>query len=282
MRDEPTMTISTEFSSSEAVGALSARSPSRAALPAQPPRTPAARPAPAYGLATERLAPAHRPAQVLTALGVASADALLLEREARVRLVAQGQAVFDRGEPAHTAVLLLQGDVALGLTGEDAAFRPERLVHAPAWLDLAAVWLDMAHATEARAMSLAAVAEWPPDVLAALVERRPALARVLIEALARQVQTLVVHTQELMHLDAPARLAVWLHQRCEPDPAAPGRALVRLAERKRDIASQLAITPETLSRLMRSFMRQGVIEVSGYTVQVLDPRALAALARGGE
>lgn len=276
------MTITTEISSSEAVGALAARSPSRAALPAQPLRTPAARPAAAYASAVERLVPANRPAQVLGTLGVASADALLLEREARVRLVAQGQAVFDRGEPAHTAVLLLQGDVALGLTQEDAAFRPERLLHAPAWLDLAAVWVDAVHATEARAMSPAAVAEWPLDVLAALVERRPALARVLIEALARQVQALAAHTQELMHKDAPSRLAAWLHQRCEPDLAAPGRALVRLGERKRDIASQLAITPETLSRLMRSFMRQGVIEVSGYTVRVLDPQALAALARGGE
>lgn len=275
---KPKMTITTEMSSSETAGASSARSPSRTTLTAQPLRTLAARPAAAYVSATERLAPAHRPAQVLGTLGVAGADALLLEREARVRLVAQGQAVFGQGEPAHTAVLLLQGDVALGLSAADAAFRPERLVHAPAWLDLASVWLDAAHNSEARAMSPAAVAEWPLEALAAQVERRPALARVLIEALARQVQALGVHTHELMHMDAPSRLAAWLHQRCEPDPAAPGRALVRLGERKRDIASQLAITPETLSRLMRSFMREGVIEVSGYTVRVLDPRALAALA----
>jgi CRP-like cAMP-binding protein len=55
--------------------------------------------------------------------------------------------------------------------------------------------------------------------------------------------------------------------------------MVRLHERKRDVASQLAITPETLSRLMRSFSRQGVIEVSGYNVRVLDPPALARLAQ---
>jgi CRP-like cAMP-binding protein len=53
---------------------------------------------------------------------------------------------------------------------------------------------------------------------------------------------------------------------------------VRLHERKRDVASQLAITPETLSRLMRSFTRQGVIEVSGYTLRVLDVEALGRLA----
>jgi CRP-like cAMP-binding protein len=45
------------------------------------------------------------------------------------------------------------------------------------------------------------------------------------------------------------------------------------------VASQLAITPETLSRLMRSFSRQGVIEVSGYSVRVIDPTALGRLAQ---
>jgi len=274
------MTITTEMSSSETAGVHSARHTPGATLAEPPLRTLAERPASAYASATERLAPASRPAQVLTTLGVAGADALMLEREARVRLVAQGQPVFRHGEPAHTAVLLLQGDVALGLAAGDAAFRPERLVHAPAWLDLSSVWLAAGHTSDARAMTPLAVAEWPLDALAALVERRPALARVLVTALARQVHALALHTHELMHMDAPSRLAAWLHQRCEPDPAATGQARVRLAERKRDIASQLAITPETLSRLMRSFMRQGVIEVSGYTVQVLDPRALAALARG--
>ena len=81
-----------------------------------------------------------------------------------------------------------------------------------------------------------------------------------------------------MHKDAPARLAAWLHERCQPDPASPERALVQLPMRKRDIASQLAITPETLSRLMRSFSSQGVLLVAGYTVHVLDPAALQAIA----
>jgi CRP-like cAMP-binding protein len=60
----------------------------------------------------------------------------------------------------------------------------------------------------------------------------------------------------------------------------PHRGVVQLPMRKRDIASQLAITPETLSRLMRSFSSQGVIQVAGYTVHVIDLPALARLAMG--
>ena len=53
---------------------------------------------------------------------------------------------------------------------------------------------------------------------------------------------------------------------------------VVLSERKRDIAAQLGITPETLSRLLRSLTRKGLIEVVGYNVHVLDLPALRRLA----
>lgn len=109
----------------------------------------------------------------------------------------------------------------------------------------------------------------------------PGLAQGLIDGLAREVQALASNTHALMHKDAPARLAQWLRQRCEPVAGTPDQALVPLHERKRDVASQLAITPETLSRLMRSFNRQGVIEVRGYDVRVLDTHALARMAQGG-
>lgn len=58
------------------------------------------------------------------------------------------------------------------------------------------------------------------------------------------------------------------------------RAVVRLGERKRDIASQLAVTPETLSRLMRSLTRQGLISVAGYTVFIGDVEGLRRIANG--
>lgn len=57
-----------------------------------------------------------------------------------------------------------------------------------------------------------------------------------------------------------------------------GAATLRLQERKRDIAQQLAMTPETLSRLMRGFEARGVLAVRGYQVEVRDVAGLRALA----
>lgn len=226
-------------------------------------------------------AAAERPAWVAL-LGdppLAPAEVALLDPLAQVRMVPQGQPVFSRSERAGTLVALLHGDAALGFRTSDGTFRAERLVRGPAWLDLSSAWLPEApHAMDAQAWSLATVAELPREPLWALLAHHPALARRFIQGLAREVQALAVNTHELMHKDAPARLAQWLHERCET--ARNGaQAVVQLPMRKRDIASQLAITPETLSRLMRTFTRQGVIEVAGYTVRVLDVPALGRLAQ---
>jgi CRP-like cAMP-binding protein len=192
----------------------------------------------------------------------------------QVRTVPQGAAVFSRMETARTVVAVADGDVALGFRTVDGTFRSERIVRGPAWLDLSSAWLSATHAMDAQAWSVATLLELPRDALQAQIDRQPAMGRRIIQGLAREVQALAVNTHELMHKDAPARLAQWLLQRCECLDDAQ-QAVVQLPMRKRDIASQLAITPETLSRLMRSFARQGVIDVAGYTVRVLDVPALA-------
>ena len=210
-------------------------------------------------------------------LGPAEVDALAAI--ALMRPVAQGDAVFTRAECATTVVALVEGVVTLGFRTADGTLRTERIVRGPAWLDLSSAWLDEHHAMDARASTPSVVVELPADALQALLARLPGLAKCLIRGLANEVQALAVNTHELMHKDAPGRLAQWLMLRSEPVPGGEGQRVVRLSERKRDVASQLAITPETLSRLMRSFTRQGVIEVAGYTVRVLDPQALAQLAQ---
>lgn len=202
-----------------------------------------------------------------------------LAQLAHQRHVAAGQSVLCRSSAASTLVALRVGEVALGLRTADGVFRTERIVRGPAWLDLSSAWLSGPHAMDAQAMGPASVVELPCELLEARLASHPGLAQRLIQGLAREVQALAVNTHELMHKDAPGRLAQWLHQRCVPLPGSDGQAMVKLSDRKRDVASQLAITPETLSRLMRSFTRQGLIEVAGYNVRVLDPDGLARLAQ---
>lgn len=201
-----------------------------------------------------------------------------LDDLAQTRTVAAGQVVFTHGEPSRSLVVLICGDVAMGLASPSGAMRTERLVRGPAWLDASSAWLASAHVLDAVALTQVKVAELARAPLQNLLEQRPALARRLLVSLAGEVRRLTVHAHELMHKDAPGRLATWLHAHCQPDLDDPRQGVVRLVERKSDIASQLGMTPETLSRLMRTLSDQSVIGVEGYTVRVLDLPALCRLA----
>ena len=216
-------------------------------------------------------------------LGVPALNSLelaALNAMARPRFVPQGGAVFTQQEPARSLVFVREGDAALGWRTAEGDFRVERPVRGPGWLDQSSAWIDATHAIDARAVSPLVVVELPREDVQALLATQPQLARRLIASLAREVHSLAVNTHGLMHKDAPARFAQWLVERCQPVADQPLRAVVRMGERKRDIASQLAITPETLSRLMRSLTRQGLITVAGYTVHVADLDGLRRVAGG--
>ena len=48
------------------------------------------------------------------------------------------------------------------------------------------------------------------------------------------------------------------------------------------MAAQLGITPETFSRNLRALSTRKLIEVSGYSIKVLNLPALRALAQGAD
>lgn len=58
-----------------------------------------------------------------------------------------------------------------------------------------------------------------------------------------------------------------------------GRSTVRLPVAKKDVASQLGITPETLSRKLTQLEDAGLVRLDGSSIQVLDEAALRAAER---
>jgi CRP-like cAMP-binding protein len=228
-------------------------------------------PAPAAGGAafwTAVLGPPTLPVEILTAL----------QEMAQVRELPAGSLLVSSREQARDLCLLARGDAALGTAPDDGPFQPERSLQGPAWIDASSAWLGGTPAQDAMALSDVQVVTLPRAEVQSLLQRYPELGRRIVVTLAQQVHSLTMATHDLMHKDAEGRFAAWLLQRCASEVASDGTITVSLSERKRDIASQLAITPETLSRLLRQLSRKGLIYVMGYTVKVLDVAALRTLA----
>lgn len=201
-----------------------------------------------------------------------------LQACATPRALPAGSLLVSRQQPLAELLVLVQGDAALGFVQEGLPFQTERSLQGPDWLDAASAWLGGLPPQDAVALSDVQLLALPVAALQALLLREPALAAPLLGVLARQVRQLTTVAHDLMHKDAEARFSDWLLQRCVATPGDAQQAVVTLHERKRDIAAQLGITPETLSRLLRQLSRKGLIEVRGYTVSVQDLGALRTLA----
>lgn len=192
-----------------------------------------------------------------------------------------GCPVFGRGDAAQGLWLVASGQVALGTVTQGRLARQTRRVEPGQWLDAASAWLQGRHLEDAWTQSEVLLWSFRLDVVRASCIEHPSLAEGFITVLAARVRDLTEGTLGLMQKDAEARCATWLLQHAELRPGRDGgAAVVLLRERKRAIASQLAVTPETFSRVLRQLRDKRIIEVAGYTVRVLELAALRSIAGG--
>ena len=91
---------------------------------------------------------------------------------------------------------------------------------------------------------------------------------------------LVTKMEMLTLRDATARLAEYLLAMA-PAQGDAAQTTAEIPVPKQTLAAQLAISSETLSRLLTRFEAHGLIEVSGRRVKVLDRTGLRQLAELG-
>lgn len=234
-------------------------------------------------------APSRIPLDARVALLLAALKPLPVSRDA-VRALAElarehhleaGQTLFCKGEPAAALWLLVSGLMALGQADQGKLQQQTRLIEPGQWLDASTPLIDALHQEDAVAKSASLVWRFEKASFLRCMQEHPTLAQGLLGVLALQIHDLTAGTLGLMQKDAEARCATWLLQHAEVRADSHGHtfATVEMRERKRHIASQLAITPETFSRMLRHLSDRGLIEVMGYTIRVLDLARLRTVAK---
>jgi CRP-like cAMP-binding protein len=195
--------------------------------------------------------------------------------------LAAGSVLWRRGQALDTVTYLQAGSVAFGLLAADTATSTALEHHLglqvePGWVDVASAVLGQPTAMDATAETALVVrVVSKQDFGKTLVGADAACRQVLLDmaiAARQQAEWAVSRVAK----DAEARCAEWLLRRSEP--TALGAAIVQLAQRKRAIAAELGMAPETLSRVLRQLRERRLIAGSGRTVQLVDTRGLAMLA----
>lgn len=197
----------------------------------------------------------------------------------RMRSLRLEEAVWPAQARADAIWLLLSGSICLGRRDARGQWQQSQMLGAGEWVDLASAWLGGGYQEEAFAAEPALVVAFPLAELQRLWRPRQGLWSGLMEAvvgsLAAQRLHLLQSQWQRSAGDSLGRAAAWL---LAQQQAAGGQ--LQLRQRKKHIASEWGVTPETFSRTMKQLQRQGHISMQGYAVEIRDPAGLQRLARG--
>jgi CRP-like cAMP-binding protein len=192
-----------------------------------------------------------------------------LARQALATHARAGSAIVGRGERVPGLMVVADGLAKLALKG--GSERVLRFVGAGETFGEAALFLGQPLLIDAVAVTDTSLLIVPAAPLLALFDREPRFAHELLATLCQRLQAMVADFESATLHDAGERLAAYL--------GSLGEETVCLPAPKAVIASRLGMTKETLSRLLRTFMDQGLIKVAKREIRILDPARLSAAAR---
>jgi CRP-like cAMP-binding protein len=202
--------------------------------------------------------------------------AQIIDFPAERQVAARGELLLKRSVASPWVSYLESGRVALGVLAGDVMEHQLGVVEGPCWLEATAAVLNLPHAVDAVSETEVCLRRVP------LAEFRRSLAAMPIPAQDVLHDVAMAHRQQTefavsrLAKDAEARCAEWLlrhAQTCDK-----GGMAVTLQQRKRSIAAQLGIAPETLSRCLRHLRERSLISGSGRLLNLVDPGGLRSLA----
>jgi CRP/FNR family transcriptional regulator, dissimilatory nitrate respiration regulator len=126
----------------------------------------------------------------------------------------------------------------------------------------------------AEALEKTATIYFPRDRFIRLVEANPSIALNMLGVLSLRLRSFTSQIENLSLKEVPARLAGYLLYLSEEQGSA---ARVDLPITKGQLASLLGTIPETLSRIFAKMSEEGLIDVQGRQIELLDRDGLADL-----
>ena len=211
---------------------------------------------------------------------VAPANLGPLIRHCWVMTAPRGAKIVERGARLPGVFGLAYGSVKVSLRGQDGDERVLKLVSAGHTFGEATSLLGRPGHSEAIALADSKLVVIPAAAIFALMDREARFARGVALLLAERALDMLAEVESAMQRGAQ-RLAAYLDalaQSPESNGDGNGGTVVRLPVSKTLVAARLGVKKETLSRLLRQFAAEGVIEVSRREISILDRDALAKLS----
>ena len=194
----------------------------------------------------------------------------------RLEQLRPGSFLFQRGQPANGFFVLLDGQINLTVTSKAGAEKIAGIIRPGESFAEAVMFLDApVYPVSARAAAQSEVAKLCSGTFIGLLRESPKTSFSLLASLSRRLHEKMREIEYLALESATHRLIHALESRLPDDRTESGE--IDLVESRQDLASRLSMTPETLSRILRSLSDSGAIVVSGRSLRIPDRHRLLGM-----
>ncbi len=190
---------------------------------------------------------------------------------ARITSYNKAETVFVQGAPCEGLFVVLSGVVRLFKASQDGREHVVEVIRAGQSFAEAAVFADIPYPVHADALGPCRLVFLPKEPYLAFLRAHPENLFAMMATLSARMHQLVVKVERLTLSDALQRVAGYLLD------MADAQQVVRLDVTKATLASQLGLTPETLSRSLSTLQAKGLIQMDGSHFTLQDVDALSSL-----
>jgi CRP-like cAMP-binding protein len=205
--------------------------------------------------------------------GLSSAELARLAAGTVRRRLRRGELLFRQGELSTGVHAVVHGRLALIVRGTAGQERVSDIIGPGRSFGEAIMFLEKPYIVSAKALGDALVLHVAKETVFAELERNPRFARRMIAALSAKLEATVRELDSYALGSASRRFAAWLLRAARAGES--GAAELTLPASKKAVASKLNLSAEHLSRILRELAAEGVIEVAGRTVRILDMEKLS-------
>jgi CRP-like cAMP-binding protein len=199
-----------------------------------------------------------------------------IDPSAHLQILPHGQLLLRRGAETSMVSFIETGRVALGVLENGVMDHQIGVLEGPCWLDASSVLLGLPHLVDALADSPVRLRQVRVQDFQKGIADLPEYAKAVLVDVATAHRKQTEYAVSRLAKDAEARCAEWLLSHAQRSEQ--GTMAVQLQQRKRSIAVQLGIAPETFSRVLRHLREQSLISGSGRVLNLVNPSGLRSLA----
>lgn len=199
-----------------------------------------------------------------------------LAQACRLQRLTRHDMVFRAGEPCPTLPVVMTGQVKLYAASSAGQEKVIELVGPGTCVEQAPLFTGTPHLVHAQALSDTLLIMVAKEAVVEEIGSDPRFALRMLGSVSQRLDGLMQHVQADALHSGPRRVADFLlrqRRHADRDCAA---ATVSLQASKATIASLLSVTPEYLSRVLRTLEAQALIRMDRRDIRILDATGLSA------